>query len=60
MQLGFSMPIGEQVELGSSATVREIHPPSVRPTADAELEATFLRAALAWARWREQRRWVGR
>ncbi|MFM2152257.1 MAG: hypothetical protein RL199_692 [Pseudomonadota bacterium] len=33
--------------------------PTVRPTADPELEACFERAATAWARWRERRRWAG-
>ena len=34
--------------------------PRARPTSDPELEACFERAATAWARWREQRRWDGR
>lgn len=31
----------------------------VRPKADAELEASFVRAAEAWARWRERQTWRG-
>ena len=60
MQLALSMSMGEQGELENHAAVREVQLPSVRPTVDPELEATFLRAAVAWARWRERRRWAGR
>ncbi len=34
--------------------------PQVRPTADSELEETFVRAAAAWARWRERQKWAAR
>lgn len=60
MQLGLAMRVGEQIELENHIPLREVPIPTVRPMADAELEATFLRAAVAWARWRERQRWVGR
>ena len=49
---GQQMELSERVIFGSDSIPRE------RPTADAELEETFVRAAIAWARWRERRRWV--
>ena len=60
MQLGFAIPVGEQGSLENHVVVREVAVPTVRPMADAELEATFTRAAMAWARWRERQRWAGR
>ena len=47
---------GMQRELAEQGRGRAWVPP-VRPTADLELEACFVRAASAWARWRERRRW---
>jgi len=35
-------------------------PPRVRPVADPALTESFLRAAAAWERWRERRKWLGR
>lgn len=50
MQLGFQLPVEpEEIDVDSPRL------PKVRPHADAELELTFLRAALAWSRWRERR-----
>jgi len=46
-----------QRELGEVA--RPVWVPSVRPTVDLELESAFVRAASAWARWRERQRWQG-
>ena len=40
--------------------VRKIWVPEVRPQSDLELEECFVRAATAWARWRERQRWAGR
>jgi hypothetical protein len=48
-----------QRELGERVTARG-WVPKVRPTADAELEESFVRAASAWARWRERQVWAGR
>lgn len=49
-----------QQELSDRVAGRATWVPPVRPTADAELEETFVRAASAWARWRERQRWAGR
>lgn len=48
-----------QVEFGDRVAAKA-WVPRVRPTVDAELEETFVRAATAWARWRERQRWAGR
>ncbi len=50
---------GLQRDLSERVTPRS-WAPEVLPTADVELEETFLRAAAAWQRWRERRRWAGR
>ena len=60
MQLGLAMRMGEQGELENHVTVRNAGVPAVRPMADPELEATFVRAVAAWAKWRERRLWAGR
>jgi hypothetical protein len=49
----------EQGELGEK-TAGRAWLPRVRPTADAELEESFVRAAAAWAKWKERRKWAGR
>jgi hypothetical protein len=59
MQLDFAQT---PVQLGFEQTtmVRELPLPDVRPSSDTELEVTFIRAAMAWAKWRERKRWTGR
>jgi hypothetical protein len=49
-----------QIALGEILPVRDAFVPAVRPTADGDLEESFVRAAAAWARWRERRLWEGR
>jgi hypothetical protein len=51
---------GVQRELSERVEPKTGWLPAVRPTADVELEESFVRAAAAWARWRERRRWAGR
>lgn len=61
MQTGAMVEAKCQSELWERAAMRgPVALPRVRPTADTELEATFLRAAAAWARWEEKRRWASR
>lgn len=52
--------MNRQFTLGEQVSARERARPAVRPTADAELEEVFLRAAAAWARWRDRSVWEGR
>lgn len=47
-----------QPELDDRA--RKIWVPEVRPQADLELEECFVRAAMAWARWRDRQGRQGR
>jgi hypothetical protein len=49
----------EQFELSERVTFGAGSIPRVRPTVDPELEEMFIRAASAWARWRERQRWSG-
>lgn len=49
-----------QGELAARVTARPSNLPRAVPTADAELAECFVRAAIAWARWRERRAWEGR
>ncbi len=46
-----------QRELSERANDRKAWTPRVHPTADQDLAASFLRAAAAWARWREREAW---
>ena len=57
MQLDTNHIRNEQLELAERVTNSAHVPLRERPTADAELEAMFIRAASAWARWRERQRW---
>lgn len=50
----------DQLEFAVRVLERDERVPQVRPMADADLEASFVRAATAWARWRERQRWMGR
>ena len=50
---------GEQLELAERVVSSGAQLPSERPTADAELEVMFVKAASAWLRWRERQRWGG-
>lgn len=56
MQTVLSSGFG-QAEFSQLPARRRVEVPQVRPAADAELEEVFLRAAVAWARWRERRAW---
>jgi hypothetical protein len=50
-------PVPTQVRLADSIRSRLPNPPRVQPLADPELQATFLRAAAAWSRWKERDLW---
>ena len=55
-----SVEAARQITLGESQATRTYFVPEVRPHADPELEETFVRAAAAWARWRDRSLWEGR
>lgn len=60
MQRAMWDDVNVQGELGERAAVRPMRVPRAVPTADAELAECFVRAAIAWAKWRERRAWQGR
>lgn len=57
MQTVLASVFERQSELSEVPVRRRTEVPRARPEADAELEEVFLRAAVAWARWRERRVW---
>ena len=60
MQAQTTFQYSEQRELSERTYMSSDRLPRVRPTCDPELEETFIRAASAWARWRERQRWGAR
>jgi hypothetical protein len=60
MQTQMHFSHAQQLELSERILAVSDRLPRERPTCDPELEVMFLRAASAWAKWRERQRWSAR